>query len=166
MKVCPKCNRSYTDENLNFCLDDGEYLTNFGDDAPPTVVMDASRITNQNNWNQYEAPRTEPLSPWKSQPQNIRNQQFSAPAFVQSQDQTLPTVSLVLGILGLLLMCCFFSGIPLGVAAVITGYLGMKNADNKPMQYGGRGLAVGGIILGIVSLLSSIAFLLFTIFAN
>ncbi|HUF02760.1 MAG TPA: hypothetical protein VMM38_01150 [Aridibacter sp.] len=26
MKTCPKCNRSYDDETLNFCLDDGEWL--------------------------------------------------------------------------------------------------------------------------------------------
>ena len=26
MKTCPQCHRSYTDETLNFCLDDGEWL--------------------------------------------------------------------------------------------------------------------------------------------
>src|SRR5215204_7034371 len=27
MKHCPKCSQTYTDETLNFCLDDGEWLT-------------------------------------------------------------------------------------------------------------------------------------------
>ena len=165
MKVCPKCNQKYSDENLNFCLNDGEYLSNDdGDDAPPTMVMDAPRITNQTNWNQYQPPRSEPLSPRQNQP-NIQNQPFGVPAFNQSLDQTLPTVSLVLGILGFLLICCY-GGFPLGLAAIITGYLGMKNADNNPTQYGGRGLAIGGLVLGIVSLLSSFVFIIIAILAN
>src|SRR5215216_3689234 len=28
MKRCPKCNRDYSDETLNFCLEDGAALTN------------------------------------------------------------------------------------------------------------------------------------------
>jgi hypothetical protein len=165
MKVCPRCNQKYTDENLNFCLNDGEYLTSDADDAPPTMVMDAPRVTNQTHWNQYETPRgSEPISPWKNQT-NIQNQPFGVPAFNQSRDQTLPTVSLVLGILGVLLICCY-GGFPLGLAALITGYLGMKNVDNNPIQYGGRGLAVGGLVLGIVSLLCSVVFIIVSIFAN
>jgi len=165
MKVCPKCNRSYTDENLNFCLNDGEYLANYGDDAPPTMVMDALRITNQTNW-QQQPPLGEPLAQWQSQPQNIRNQPFGAPAFVQSADQTLPTIALVLGILSVLLICCWGGGLPLGLGAVITGYLGMSNVDKNPMRYGGRGLAMGGLILGIISVLGSIGFILAMLFAN
>lgn len=40
MKACPKCNRQYFDETLNFCLDDGEWLR-AGDDfaSQPTEVM-------------------------------------------------------------------------------------------------------------------------------
>jgi hypothetical protein len=46
MKICPGCNQTYADENLNFCLNDGELLQQFGDDAPPTIMMDSSRTTN------------------------------------------------------------------------------------------------------------------------
>lgn len=38
MKRCPKCAKEYVDETLNFCLDDGEWLSG-GPDALPTVVM-------------------------------------------------------------------------------------------------------------------------------
>jgi hypothetical protein len=40
MKQCPKCNQTYTDDTLNFCLEDGEWL--IGDqrsDDPPTAVL-------------------------------------------------------------------------------------------------------------------------------
>lgn len=164
MKVCPKCKQTYPDENLNFCLNDGEFLSNDVDDTPPTMIMDAPRITNQTNWNQYQPPHSEPMSAWQNQP-NMQNQPFGVPAFNQSLDQTLPTVSLVLGILSFLLICCY-GGLPLGLAAVITGFLGMKNADNNPMRYGGRGMAIGGMVLGIVSLLSSIVFIFIAVLAN
>lgn len=165
MKFCPRCNQKYTDENLNFCLNDGEYLTSDAGDAPPTLILDAPRVTNPTNWNQYEAPRAgDPLATWQNQP-NIQNQPFGAAAFNQTRDQTLPTISLVLGILGVLLICCY-GGVPLGLAALVTGYLGLKNADSNPMQYGGRGLAIGGLVLGIVSLLSSIVFIIFAGLAN
>ena len=165
MKICPKCNQSYTDDNLNFCLNDGEYLQTVGDDAPPTVLLDPPRVTNQTNWQQYQPPAAEPPAKWQNTPQNLQNQAPGAQNFSQSKDQTLPTVSLVLGILSLLLVCCF-GGFPLGLAAAITGYLGMKNADDNPARYGGRGLAIGGMVLGIISILSSVVYIILSIFAN
>lgn len=158
MKICPRCNQTFTDENQNFCLNDGELLQRFEDDAPPTVMLDAARTTNPNNWQQYEAPRGAAPAAW--QPPPLQNQPFGgASGFAASADKTLPTVSLVLGILSLTLVCCH-AGLPLGLAAVITGFLGMKNADSDPARYGGRGFAVGGMVLGAVALLSAIVFLL------
>jgi hypothetical protein len=40
----------------------------------------------------------------------------------------------------------------------VTGYLGLKNAGENPMQFGGRGLAIGGIVTGVIGLLISIIF--------
>lgn len=37
MKRCPQCSRTYTDETLNFCLDDGEWL--LADDEPATAIQ-------------------------------------------------------------------------------------------------------------------------------
>ena len=40
MKRCPECRRSYTDETLNFCLDDGAALLDGpGSLEPPTSVL-------------------------------------------------------------------------------------------------------------------------------
>ena len=76
---------------------------------------------------------------------------------MQEQNQTLPVVALVLGICSLLFMCCY-GGIPFGGAALVLGFLGIKNANENPMQYGGRGLAIGGIVTGVISFLISIIF--------
>jgi len=37
MKRCPQCSRTYADETLNFCLDDGEWL--LSDDEPATAIL-------------------------------------------------------------------------------------------------------------------------------
>ena len=39
MKQCRKCSRTYTDETLNFCLDDGEWLTEATVPAEPATSI-------------------------------------------------------------------------------------------------------------------------------
>ncbi len=164
MKICPTCNQTYTDREQNFCLNDGAALVKSVDDAPPTLFMDPPRITGE-NW-QNAAPNDwrnqEPVAPWQNQA-SLQNPAY-APMMMTTgkQDQTLPTVSLVLGILSFVLICCW-GGFPLGIVAVITGYLGMNNANSDPVKYGGRGMAIAGLILGIVSILSSIVYVIFAI---
>ena len=147
MKICPSCRQTYTDDDLNFCLTDGSFLTTMPDNQPKTVLMDQPRVTNQTNWGQqgYQPP-----SVWQNQ-QSIQQQQMNYPMRIQSQNQTLPTISLILGILGILLVCCY-GGIPLGAGAVITGVIALNQEKSDPTQYGGRGLALAGIITGAVSL--------------
>jgi hypothetical protein len=166
MKQCPRCNQTYTDDQLNFCLDDGELLTavaqdrrptQYADDAPPTVMLNEGRVTNPAGW-----PASTPAQ-W--QPQNLQNRPFATPSFVQSKDQTLPTLALIMGILSLPLICCY-GGIWLGLPAAILGYLGMRNADSDRSRYGGRGMAIGGMVLGVVSFLASIVFAIVAIFAG
>jgi hypothetical protein len=45
-----------------------------------------------------------------------------------------------------------------GIAAVIIGYLGMKNANNDPVNYGGKTMAIVGMILGGLFLLIGIVY--------
>lgn len=55
MKRCSTCNRTYTDPNLSFCIDDGTPLTTVTDDDA-TVVTPRG---NENEWNPgaYQPPR-------------------------------------------------------------------------------------------------------------
>jgi hypothetical protein len=160
MKICSICNQTYADDNLNYCLNDGGILTKWNDDAAPTVMLNQPRITQQ-NWGNYST-----RSSWESQPlqtnqpfQPLQQNQPFYPAQMQEQNQTLPVVALVLGICSLLFMCCY-GGIPFGGAALVLGFLGIKNANENPMQYGGRGLAIGGIVTGVIGLLISFIILL------
>lgn len=48
MKTCPTCRRTYSDDGLNFCLDDGSVLTLSADIPPDTVMMNQPRYTEPN----------------------------------------------------------------------------------------------------------------------
>ena len=56
MKRCSTCNRTYTDPNLSFCIDDGTPLTTVDADDDATVVTPRG---NGNDWNAnaYQPPR-------------------------------------------------------------------------------------------------------------
>jgi hypothetical protein len=45
MKICPNCRRTYEDDGLNFCLEDGALLNFVSNEAAPTVVMNEGRPT-------------------------------------------------------------------------------------------------------------------------
>src|SRR5258708_19151211 len=107
MKRCPRCSQTYTDDELNFCLNDGEFLTNldanpapthFVDDSPPTIAMDPTRVTNPTNW-PISPPPTQWQQPQSMVQQQVGQQQMFVPyAASMSPSQTLAVVSLCLGI--------------------------------------------------------------------
>jgi len=170
MKQCPRCQQTYSDDSLNFCLNDGELLMAFQQepssprfsDPPPTVVMDQARRTNPVNWSGTASPPAQ----WSGTQQQMQQQPFGmAGAYTAKRDQTMPTIALILGILSLPLMCCY-GGIWLGLPAAVLGFLGMRNADKDPTRYGGRGMAIGGMVLGIIGVLATIAFIFIAIIGN
>ncbi len=157
MKYCPKCNETYKDEYLNFCLNDGELLNEMsGDDAPPTVMFDQARVTSDSSWNEQNTN----FSDFNPQNQQIYQQPFSSPVpmTMVGKDKTLPTISLVLGAVSIVFSCCYI-GILAGPAAMILGFMGMNNAKNNPEIYGGKELAIIGMILGGISFVLAILFL-------
>ena len=69
------------------------------------------------------------------------------------QNKTLAIISLVCGILGLTLCCGWFLPSLLGL---VLGFMAKSKAGQLPAQYGGAGLAMGGIITGALGLLGGI----------
>ncbi len=106
----------------------------------------------QNEW----TPPPTPVQGWQDQGLGA-NTPFQPPVAMQGQNQVLPIVSLVLGILS---VCCYIGWLT-GPAALITGYLGMKNVNNDPMQYGGKGMAIAGMVVGGVFTLIWVCYWLF-----
>jgi hypothetical protein len=106
-------------------------------------------------------PPPAPEASWQNQPvgQDSPFQPPPAGAAV-GQNKTLPIISLVLGILSL---CCYVSPVT-GIAALVTGYMGIKNIKKDPGQFGGRGLALAGMIIGALFALIGIAYWVFLLF--
>lgn len=144
MKQCLKCNQTYSDDSLNFCLNDGEMLIQSGsssrpfDDSPPTVMMNDPRSTNLTNW---QAPAAPPAV-W--QPQQVMQYPMTG-----SPRQTLAVVSLCLGIGSLTIGWCCYIGLLLSPAALITGFIALGQIKKDPQRNTGRGLAIGGIVTGV-----------------
>jgi len=106
------------------------------------------------------APPPVPDAGWQNQ-QIGQNTPFQPPApGTGSLNQTLPIVSLVFGIVSL---CCYISPVT-GIVALVTGFMGMKNVNNDPQNYGGKGLAIAGMITGGVFLLLGLLYWIYIIF--
>ena len=92
----------------------------------------------QSNWQEQEIGQNTPFQP--------------PPAGTETPSKTLAVVALVLGIISILPCCGFLGGIP----AVIIGLIARSRAKNDPANYTGGGLALGGIITGIIGTILSI----------
>src|SRR3982750_2527067 len=105
MKRCPRCGQTYTDPDINFCLNDGELLSrqtdtsnqtissgpSYGqvDDSPPTMVLEQARVTNPIGWS---AP-AQPPAQWRP-----AANQLLYPNVTASPAQTLGILSLCFGL--------------------------------------------------------------------
>ncbi len=161
MKKCPKCGRSYSDKDLNFCYDDGELLSHlasdrpdsiyseklsYADDPPPTEFMVAGRITLETEW---------PQAP----PMVVKEKQTAANSPIFSQfpthivpNQTLAVVSLCLGVGSVTVGWCCSSGFALSPAAIVVGFIALNQIKKDPERYTGRGMAIGGIVTAAIFL--------------
>jgi hypothetical protein len=105
-------------------------------------------------------PPPAPDASWQNQ-QIGQNTPFQPPpAGSGSVNQTLPIISLVLGIVSL---CCYISPVT-GIAALVTGYMALKNIKNDPASYGGKGLAIAGMVTGGIFLAIGLLYWLYIIF--
>ncbi len=157
MKQCPRCKQSYSDANLNFCLEDGELLMvmqeqpgRYADDSPPTVLLEQSRRTNPSNW--QAPPPSAPPAQWQPQAINAPQGQFGGFPMVVSPNQTLAIVSLGLGIGSITIGWCCSLGLLLAPGAIVTGLIAMSQIKKDPAKYTGRGLAIGGIVTAAIYL--------------
>lgn len=107
MKICPKCNKTYTDQNLNFCLDDGTVLTQAaGSSMPDTVLLNQPRVTSPSQ----SAPGSYPGQQMQ-QPQQPGWNTAPQPYTMQPQTKSSKTWIWVVLILGFLVLLCGGGGL-------------------------------------------------------
>jgi|GEM_PF-5905355 len=81
------------------------------------------------------------------------------PGYHQPPGEGYGIAALVCGLLSILAsFCCLFFSLPLSVAAVITGSIGLKSPA--------RGMAIAGLILGVLGLLLTIGSVVLGIVLN
>jgi Domain of Unknown Function (DUF1080) len=101
MKICPRCQKTYTDDNLNFCLEDGTVLTAASSASMPDTVYEPRPTQPQSSM--PSQPSAQPA--WNTAPQN----QSAAP---KKSSKTWVWVLLILGMVVLLcgggLVAAFF----------------------------------------------------------
>ncbi|HEX3102452.1 MAG TPA: DUF4190 domain-containing protein [Pyrinomonadaceae bacterium] len=132
-------------------------------EPPPAPVFEPTPVAS------FDPPPPAPVAEWAPPPApdaSWQNQEIGSntpfqppPAGTGSLNQTLAIVSLVLGIISL---CCYISPIT-GLAALITGYMAMKKANNDPANFGGKGLAIGGMVTGGIFFLLGVAYWIYII---
>jgi hypothetical protein len=66
-------------------------------------------------------------------------------------------IGLVTGIVGLLGGLCVCIALPLGIAAIVLGSIGLHQIKQNPQRYRGPGVAIAGLAVGIVAILLGIA---------
>lgn len=132
MKFCPQCNKTYDDDNLNFCLEDGTVLNqaNVGSgqrDLGETLQINRQDTASRKN----DPPETVMINPAANQQQNagfnqgFGNVQQNQPNWgansqtVQPVKKSSKSWIWVLGILGVLAVVC--GGGLIGFIALIPG---------------------------------------------
>lgn len=104
---------------------------------------------NQNDMNGGYPQQGQPDQPYSGAPQQPN---FGAPqpsyggAPQGGESKGMAIASMVCGIVSIVICCCEYVSIPLGIIAVVLGVLSIKKGE------GGRGMAIAGIVCGGVSL--------------
>ncbi len=156
MKRCPTCNQEFTDEWLTFCTQDGTSLVEAGPappEPPPTLWREPPMPPSVSPTEQptLDMPgRYQPPSPLVISPQPLQGGWTPPPppAYPVVQQQSLAVASLVLGILSVTVGWCCSFGILTAPIAVVLGIISLVQIKNEPTKYGGKNLAIAGVVTG------------------
>ena len=75
----------------------------------------------------------------------------------------LALTGFILSIVGIPSFCCCFAVFPLGLAGLICSIIGLNQIKGNPLKYSGRGLALAGIIISILTILFGIGWMCFNV---
>lgn len=155
MKRCPTCNREFTDEWLTFCTQDGTSLMEVPSspyDPSPTLAYPAmppsvspSEEPTLDMPDVYRPPLAQPSA---QQPLQAGWKPPPPPPYSTAPQQSIAIASLVLGIVSITVGWCCYFGVLTSPIALALGIYALVQIKNDPTRYGGRGLALGGILTG------------------
>lgn len=105
-------------------------------------------------------PPTQPQQPAQpAQPQPMPPMPpEQQPVYVQPRSNGMATAGFVTGLLGAILaitIVLFIVGFPLSIVGIVLSWIGLRRVSADPLR-GGKGLAIAGLVLGIIGFLVSI----------
>lgn len=155
MKRCPTCNQEFTDEWLTFCTHDGTSLVESEvsrEKLPPTFISPAMppSVSPAEQPTLHLPGSFSPAPPQFSAPQSVQSgwKPPPPPAYSTAPQQSLAITSLVLGIVSMTIGWCCYFGVLTSPIAVGLGIFSLVRIKNDPTKYGGKSLAIGGIVTG------------------
>ena len=168
MKRCPVCNRTFDDPYLSFCPHDGTPLVRMSPDEAHTVLMSSSTADSSSASAPHPPPAPQPYGWANDTPAQWTPPPPPAIRGPATQQQTLAAASLILGIIGITFgwIC---GGPFFAVFAVVLGIVALFQIKKSPLQYGGKPMALIGVILGAIVLviyLVIMAILMIMLFAG
>jgi len=179
MRRCPNCNQHYADEWLTFCTQDGTSLVEIEPSAtePPPTLVQSPMPPSVSPTEQPTLDMPDRLKP----PAPPAPMEYIPPPSVQAgwappppppypvrPQQSLAAASLVCGIISITLGWCCSFGILTAPIALVMGIIALVQIKNEPAKYGGKGMAIGGVVTGalyfavlaVIILLYGIGFIL------
>lgn len=147
---CTKCSAPVP-EGARFCQKCGEAVS--GPPGTPGAVQPPP-----------SGPGTVPPPPGvppPPAPPYVPPQPGAYPGVPVARNNPLCVASLAIGVASIVFLCGPFFGVPLAVAGIICGVMGMRQVDESPREFTGRGLGQAGFILSIVG--GSLSILLHTL---
>ncbi len=72
------------------------------------------------------------------------------PTPIAGQSNTLGLLSMIFGIISIPLLFCCYIGIPLGIAAIVLGILGVSKANRG--EANNKGMAIAGLVTGAATI--------------
>lgn len=170
MKRCPKCNSTFDEEHLIYCTTDGTVLVLDEDtsalELPETELLIEPPVTMVMPPRPTEYVPQAPNAPTPPAPYSWAND--SPPAWVpppppipyvsaarSSQQQGTAVASLILGLISITFG--WICGGPIfGLLAVVLAAVALTQIKRNPQQYGGKPIALAGLIMGGIALLVSV----------
>ena len=85
------------------------------------------------------------------------------PMGASGQSNTFGLLSMIFGIVSIPLLCCLYIGMPIGIAAVVLGVIGVNKANsgeanNKGMSVAGIACGGSGLLLGLLWIIAIVGF--------
>lgn len=151
MKRCPVCNATYDDPYLSFCPNDGTPLVRMSPDEAHTVLMSSRETDPAATVASNLPPAPQPYGWAHETPAQWTPPPPPAIRGPATQQQTLAVASMILGLVGITFgwIC---GGPFFALLALVMGIVALFQIKKDPVRYGGKPMALIGLILGALVL--------------